>query len=100
MPPAPPESEKPYGNMGRSSFRDIERSTNMGLIKLAAAGAVGYALYKYANKEKLEVATAGGDRATVRDSGPEQMTTPPKAWSKTDEAIDESFPASDPPSTY
>lgn len=72
----------------------------MGLIKLAAAGAVSYALYKYANKEKLEAALAGGDRQDVRDSGPDHMTHPPKAWDKTDEAIDESFPASDPPSTY
>ena len=72
----------------------------MGLIKLAAAGAVGYALYKYVNKEKLEEVFAGGDRANVRDSGPDHMTSPPKDWSKTDEAIDESFPASDPPSTY
>lgn len=72
----------------------------MGLIKLAAAGAVGYALYKYANKEKAEQAFAGGPGTTVRDAGPESMTTPPKSWSKTDEAIDESFPASDPPSTY
>ncbi|EJL20445.1 hypothetical protein [Novosphingobium sp. AP12] len=71
----------------------------MGLIKLAAAGAVGYALYKYANKHKEELGLAGGN-THVRDSGPEHMTTPPKAWSKTDEAIDESFPASDPPSTY
>jgi hypothetical protein len=70
----------------------------MGLIKLAAAGAVGYALYKYANKDK-DAAFAGGP-TNVRDSGPEHMTTPPKTWSKTDEAIDESFPASDPPSTY
>lgn len=73
----------------------------MGLIKLAAAGAIGYALYKYATQNQLDTATAtAGDRATVRDSGPEHMTTPPKSWSKTDEAIDESFPASDPPSTY
>ncbi|KQM21802.1 hypothetical protein [Novosphingobium sp. Leaf2] len=71
----------------------------MGLIKLAAAGAIGYALYKYATQNQPETVTAG-DRATVRDSGPEHMTTPPKSWSKTDEAIDESFPASDPPSTY
>ncbi|MFC0203701.1 hypothetical protein [Novosphingobium soli] len=71
----------------------------MGLIKLAAAGAVGYALYKYATQEKQKAAFASGP-APVRDSGPEHMTTPPKTWSKTDEAIDESFPASDPPSTY
>lgn len=65
----------------------------MGLIKLAAAGAVGYALYKYATDKKSEPEFAG-----VRDSGPEHMTSPPRTWDKTDEAIDESFPASDPPS--
>ncbi len=69
----------------------------MGLIKMAAAGAVGYALYKYANKDKQDAAYADGP---VRDAGPENMKTKPKTWSKTDEAIDESFPASDPPSTY
>lgn len=68
----------------------------MGLIKLAAAGAVGYALYKYATEKKTETAYSGG----VRDSGPDQMTNPPKSWDRTDEAVDESFPASDPPSTY
>lgn len=73
----------------------------MALLKLAAAGAVGYALYKYATKHQQEAALAGDANFTeVRDSGPEHMTTPPKKWSKTDEAIDESFPASDPPSTY
>ncbi|KPH57398.1 hypothetical protein ACLIMP_03480 [Novosphingobium aerophilum] len=71
----------------------------MGLIKLAAAGAVGYALYKYANRDKEEAA-AGGGFGHVRDAGPESMTTKPPRWSKTDEAIDESFPASDPPSSY
>lgn len=71
----------------------------MGLIKLATAGAVGYALYKYATQNKPEEAAAGG-ASPVRDSGPDNMTTPPRSWSKTDEASDESFPASDPPSTY
>jgi len=73
----------------------------MGLFKMAAAGAVGYALYKYATKNENTGALAGnGNFSQVRDSGPEHMTTPPQKWSKTDEAIDESFPASDPPSTY
>lgn len=71
----------------------------MGLIKLAAAGAVGYALFKYATRNENEEALVSGS-THVRDSGPEHMTTPPKSWSKTDEASDESFPASDPPSTY
>ena len=76
----------------------------MGLIKMAVAGAAGYALYKYATRDQDEplAATAGGQDAAhpVRDAGPESMKTQPKRWSKTDEAIDESVPASDPPATY
>jgi hypothetical protein len=68
----------------------------MGLIKMAVAGAAGYALYKYATRED-ESAYAGGH---VRDAGPAAMQEPPKSWSKIDEASDESFPASDPPATY
>lgn len=69
----------------------------MGLIKMAVAGAAGYALYKYATREKEDLAVAGG---SVRDAGPESMQSPPNRWSKTDQAIDESFPASDPPGNY
>ena len=36
----------------------------------------------------------------VRDAGPEAMTNPPKKWDDTDQASDESFPASDPPAKY
>ena len=74
----------------------------MGLIKLAAAGAAGYALYKYATRDKEHHAYAGGDEnfVQVRDAGPGSMKDRPKTWSKVDEASDESFPASDPPSTY
>lgn len=32
-----------------------------------------------------------------RDAGPEHMDHPPRNWGKVDQAIDESFPASDPP---
>ncbi|WP_156839661.1 hypothetical protein [Novosphingobium aquimarinum] len=67
----------------------------MGLIKMAVAGAAGYALYKYATRED-EYSYAGN----VRDAGPGSMKEPPKSWSKVDEASDESFPASDPPATY
>jgi hypothetical protein len=36
----------------------------------------------------------------VRDAGPDAMENPPKRWNDVDEASDESFPASDPPSKY
>ncbi|MEZ5939303.1 MAG: hypothetical protein R3C52_13980 [Hyphomonadaceae bacterium] len=36
----------------------------------------------------------------VRDAGPENMSDPPKRWDRVDEALDESFPASDPPPSY
>jgi hypothetical protein len=71
----------------------------MGLIKLAAASAVGYALYRYANRDREPEAVTPGF-TPVRDAGPENMTSAPRRWSRTDEAIDESFPASDPPATY
>lgn len=70
----------------------------MGLIKMAVAGAAGYALYKYATRDGSQEVYAGAD--PVRDAGPEHMQNPPRRWSKVDEASDESFPASDPPSTY
>lgn len=36
----------------------------------------------------------------VRDAGPDAMENPPEDWTETDEASDESFPASDPPAKY
>lgn len=79
----------------------------MGLIRLAFAGAAGYALYKYATKQKAEgVALASGESAptgsfsNVRNAGPDAMRDAPDGWQKVDQASDESFPASDPPATY
>ncbi|MEJ2410917.1 MAG: hypothetical protein P8Y48_16850 [Novosphingobium sp.] len=45
---------------------------------------------------------ADGDRhyTNVRDAGPGNMTARPRSRSETDEARDESFPASDPPAGY
>lgn len=39
-----------------------------------------------------------GAPATVRAAGPGAMRDPPQEWDDVDEALDESFPASDPPS--
>lgn len=75
------------------------------LGKLAVLGALGYAGYKYYEKNmsgsSSRPAFAGnqGD-ATIRDSGPSTMRDKPQNWSKTDERSDASFPASDPPATY
>ena len=78
------------------------------LLKLAAAGAAGYALYRYATKhadrrEPVAFATGetgGQNFAKVRNAGPDAMRSDPPEWDSTDQASDESFPASDPPGTY
>ena len=79
----------------------------MGLIRLALAGAAGYALYRYATKQSAPgVAFASGEAAPsgsfthVRNAGPDAMRDAPEGWQKVDQASDESFPASDPPATY
>jgi hypothetical protein len=80
----------------------------MGLIRLALAGAAGYAFYKYATRDATEqkAALATGESAPtgsftqVRNAGPDAMADKPGDWHKIDQASDESFPASDPPSTY
>ena len=80
----------------------------MGLLKMAALGALGYVGYKYYEKSKSEGAAAfatgqdpGENFAKVREAGPHAMADKPqREWSKADQASDESFPASDPPATY
>ncbi|MDT0574602.1 hypothetical protein RM533_00220 [Croceicoccus sp. F390] len=81
----------------------------MGLIRLGVLGALGYAGYKYfTNKHDEPAAFAKGEpggmsnsaTTPVRNAGASSMRDKPDSWSKTDQAMDESFPASDPPATY
>lgn len=77
----------------------------MALLKLAMAGATGYALYRLINaapRETGHAAFAPGESksnrfSNVRNAGPESMRSDPPEWDKVDQAADESFPASDPP---
>ena len=80
----------------------------MGLLRMAALGALGFVGWKYYEKAKDKSPPAfatgqepGENVAKVRDAGPDAMAdTPKREWTKEDEASDESFPASDPPATY
>lgn len=81
----------------------------MGLIRIATLGALGYAGYKYftGQKHQSHAAFANNQPApepssttAVRDAGAASMRDAPASWSKTDEAIDQSFPASDPATNY
>jgi hypothetical protein len=36
----------------------------------------------------------------VRDAGRDAMSMPPRQWTRLDETLDASFPASDPPGNY
>lgn len=80
----------------------------MGLFKMAALGALGYAGYKYYESTKDEGRaafapgqTSEGNRTQVRNAGPGAMADKPvRDWTAADQKSDESFPASDPPGTY
>ena len=74
------------------------------MLKLLALAGLGYAGYRYYQKNYQGSAPAfagnQGD-ARVRDAGPSAMRDEPKrAWQKEDEESDQSFPASDPPANY
>ena len=77
----------------------------MALFKLAALSAAAYGLYRYVVQQRDRAAPvafasgepAGDGFAPVRNAGTEAMRSDPPEWDRTDEASDESFPASDPP---
>jgi hypothetical protein len=63
-------------------------------LSMAVIGAA--ALTAYAIRPRRRARRTGF--MPVRDAGPENMEAPPGEWDRVDEAGDESFPASDPPS--
>lgn len=80
----------------------------MGLLQMAAVGALGYVVYRTLKHQRSETTPAafaegegaGSNFAQVRSAGVAGMRSHPQNWDKVDEAADESFPASDPSSTY
>jgi len=80
----------------------------MGLIRLAVVGAAGYYVYNKFMKATPHDShpafasgeSRGGDLAKVRNAGPDAMRSDLPEWDKVDEAVDESFPASDPPALH
>jgi hypothetical protein len=78
------------------------------LLLSVVGSAAAYLWMRHKQRNMLIPAAAfagsGGVRgsfAQVRDAGPEQMRDGDALdWDSTDEASDQSFPASDPPATY
>lgn len=77
----------------------------MGIFRLAAASAIAYGLYRYVTGQgkTTRAAFAAGESTPgpvdVRNAGPDAMASDMPQWDATDEASDESYPASDPPAT-
>ena len=73
------------------------------LLKLLALGGLGYAGYRYYEKNRVDqngVAFAGGEPdGTFRNAG-SASTASHDRMSSTDEALDETYPASDATAKY
>lgn len=70
--------------------------TSLLLLGVAGAAALAYA----ARRRTVEGFAEPKAPPKVRDAGPEAMASPPRRWDRTDQQVDESFPASDPPGNY
>jgi len=73
------------------------------ILKLGLVAGLGGLFYKYVRKQREEAGELAPvySSGVVRNAGPdEQKFMDNDKWDKVDQAVDESFPASDPPSTY
>ena len=81
----------------------------MSLFKFAVLSAAAYGLYRFATRQRakeepaVRAAFATGESTPgatdVRNAGPQAMASAPTKWDATDQASDESYPASDPPAS-
>ena len=75
------------------------------IFRLAGISAIAYGLSRFVTRtgQPTPAAFAPGEATPgpveVRNAGPEAMASDMPEWDATDEASDESYPASDPPSS-
>ena len=105
----PPEARRTATKDESEPLMKWNRKT--GIIAAGAAAVVGLGAALFVRRwrrgegEVPANATARGKTApgpvgqsgAARSAGPDAMRDPPRDWEKTDQASDESFPASDPP---
>ncbi len=85
---------EPLGTQDAEIPRPAAASRKFGLgsaLLLAVAGAVVW-------WESSRIQKVRGLQCHKREAGPDAMRSPPRRWDRVDQAADESFPASDPPS--
>ncbi len=70
------------------------------LPAMTLAATAGALLWMNSNQQRTTANDKASPGPAPRDAGLEEMKNPPRTWDKVDQAIDESFPASDPPGTY
>ena len=86
----------------------MQRNRTNAILAMMGAAAAGYglvALFRRMNGggggrapavSAREDHVSSSDVNATRSAGPGAMRDPPKSWDRVDEAVDESFPASDP----